>query len=102
MEVCEEMRKLRAYLDAHGVKWKDRSEEMDKRIWFCRTHFCYHSHFWSVINGTGTHGGIRIGTIENQGMLEIMLDGNFDVVEGFLTAKEVIGRIESLSEADDA
>lgn len=44
MNVCNEMRKLRKWLDGHDIEWVDVSDDFgidigDIDIWICRTHF---------------------------------------------------------------
>ena len=61
-EICEEMKKLRKYLDINKIKWKDKSEGFetsteDLSLYICRTHFWYKNNFYSAINGFGTYGG---------------------------------------------
>lgn len=97
MKICEEMKKLRAYLDTHGIGWRDQSGG-NEAAWMCRTKFRYRGRSWSVINGIGSYGGQRTVGEENLGLLEAMPDNNNDP-EGWLTAREVIARIESISEA---
>ena len=44
MNVCNEMRKLRKWLDRHDIEWVDVSDDFgidirDIDTWICRTHF---------------------------------------------------------------
>ena len=79
----DEMRKLREYLNAKGIKWQDVSDDGDYPI--TRTHFKVKRQRWSVIFGFGTYGS-------QHGLLELMI-GNNDPA-GWLTADDVIKRIE--------
>lgn len=92
--VCEEMKKLRNYLDKHKIEWEDDSSgwEFEGIInYTCRTHFYYLGGMWSVINGLGTYGGYSFN-YKNQGALELMIVGHDP--EGFLTAQNIIDMIE--------
>ena len=99
IQVCEEMQKLRDYLDAHEIEWEDVSEDFTKGIdvelpvefWICRTHFDFCGNRYSVINGVGTFGGIYVGSGENLWLLELMSDAvNKGEPMGYLTAEEII------------
>lgn len=100
MKICEEMSKLRQYLDDKGIKWKDASSnDYLYNLWICRTHFEINSHTWSVINGYGTYGGFKILDGYNEGLLELMTNSvNNGEPIGWLTADNVIGYIEELKE----
>ena len=46
MEICEEMQKLRDWLDENGINWEDNSEELSRydlvpeyKMWIVRTQF---------------------------------------------------------------
>lgn len=90
MEVCEEMQKLRDWLDENGINWEDNSEDFSRympsnlvseyKMWTVRTQFKIKNDFISVINGHGTYGGYGIISEENQGLLEVM--GLWNVSEG--------------------
>ena len=96
MIVCEEMQKLRQYLDAHEIKWEDDSDDPsfdvgEFDLWICRTHFKLSGHEVSVINGSGTWGGFRLSENNNQGLLEMMADKvNNGNPLGHLSAEECI------------
>lgn len=91
--MCEEMLKLRKWLDDNQIEWNDHSWHMAryKDYYIDRTHFNFRSHFFSVINGMGTYGGMVSYGCKNQGLLEVMIDGNEPI--GNLTADEVIEEI---------
>lgn len=95
MEVCEEMQKLRDWLDENNIDWEDASEDYFKGsiddFWICRTWFEIKGKKISVINGHGTWGGIRFLDGKNEGLLETM--GLDDDVIGYMTADEVIAAI---------
>ena len=110
MQMCEEMSRLREWLDKKGIEWHDMSaicdyttiEKMrilgiDKQYadtTIYRTHFDYKGHEISVINGYGTYGGYEPFTDKNYGCLEMMIDENEPL--GWLSAKEVIKKLEKL------
>lgn len=93
-EVCEEMQKLRDYLNEKGIEWKDVSNK-ESELWICRTHFWIGKSHWSVINGFGTYGGFSSWHPKNMGLLELMASavdrGN---PKGFMTAERIIKEIE--------
>lgn len=92
MKPCDEMIKLRKYLDEKGIIWEDKS---DVRFGISRTHFVVKKKKWSVINGLGTYGGQRLFTKENIGLLELMVKGvNGGEPVGWLKAEEIIKYIE--------
>lgn len=98
MTVCEEMQKLREYLDSKEIEYDDDSEEW-RTGWICRTHFNYKGNFWSVINGSGTYGGFYLDEKQNPGQLELMVDcvNGGDPV-GYLKAEDVIKYMEGVTE----
>ena len=103
MKICEEMNKLRQYLDDKDIKWKDAStilgDKLWHRLWICRTQFEINNNKWSVINGYGTYGGIDGLDGYNEGLLELMTNSvNNGEPIGWLTADNVIGYIEELKE----
>lgn len=103
MEICEEMQKLRSYLDEKKIKWIDQSEDMDSEsfkmiIW--RTWLWIGDRKISVINGFGTIGGVVGIDGDNAGLLEIAIDG-LGGVYGNLTADDVIRIIEMIEEFGD-
>lgn len=91
-EVCEEMQKLRDWLDEREIKWKDNSTKEPEIIWMCRTHFTVDDRMFSVINGVGSYGGSNIGCGLNHGKLECWIDEKGEP-EGWLTAEDVIAKI---------
>lgn len=102
MEVCEEMQKLRDWLDENNIDWEDASEDFveDKEhsFWMCRTWFRINGKRISVINGYGSYGGADVFHGENKGLLEAMGLIGDDVI-GYMTADEVIAAIsEKLEE----
>lgn len=103
MKICEEMVKLREGLDKRNIAWVDKSDiyskdhiEMLKSKGFTeeesdftmyRTHFTYKEHFYSVIFGYGSYGGVRpFEDPVDQGLLEMMID---DKITGWLTADDI-------------
>lgn len=99
MEICENMKKLRSYLDEKKIKWVDHSSDLDsleKDMFICRTWLWIGERKISVVNGFGTYGGIHLmygDYPKNHGLLEIMVDGMDDVI-GNLTSDDVIKIIE--------
>lgn len=106
MEICEEMQKLRSYLDEKKIKWVDQSEDVDSKnidMFICRTWLWLGKRKISVVNGYGTYGGIHpmYGDYpNNHGLLEIMVDGMDDVI-GNLTSDDVIKIIELIEKSGD-
>lgn len=94
MDVCAEMQKLRAYLDAHGIEWRDNSDAFSE-WWMCRTQFEIKGNSFSVINGFGSYGGAVIGRSRNQGLLECWINEKGEPI-GYLTAEDVIKEIENV------
>lgn len=101
-EVCEEMQKLRNYLDEHNIKWRDdsakevfvRKDNVDFPIyWMCRTKFEVKGNEFSVINGIGSYGGCNYAGATNRGKLECWINQK-GIPEGYLTADEVIKKVE--------
>lgn len=99
MNVCNEMRKLRKWLDGHDIEWVDVSDDFgidigDIDIWICRTHFEVGGVHVSVINGHGSYGGFLIDEDKNQGYLEMMSDlccrEKWENPRGYLKANEII------------
>lgn len=92
--MCEEMIKLRKWLDDKKIEWIDYSDstimppdEMMLLSEVHRTRFTINGVEFSVINGYGTYGGS--GVLDaNEGLLE-MKCGNEDDVRGWLTAKDI-------------
>lgn len=52
MEICEEMLKVRCWLDQRGIEWFDLSD-----MFMIRTHVDIGKINFSVINGVGSYGG---------------------------------------------
>lgn len=74
LEICEEMKKFRKYLDDKGIDWDDFSDD-----YTCRTRFEVSGTTVSVINAPFSYGGIN-------GLLEAMFWGkNQSEPVGFLT-----------------
>lgn len=98
MTVCEEMQKLREYLDSKNIEYDDDSEDWGTG-WICRTHFNYKDYFWSVINGLGTYGGFYLDEKQNPGQLELMVNCvNGGEPVGYLKAEDVIKYMEGVTE----
>lgn len=87
VKICEEMLKVRRWLDQRGVEWFDLSD-----MFMTRTHVDIGNVKFSVINGVGSYGGITRGL--NSGLLEVAKYGKQGGVRGFLTAEEVIKMFE--------
>lgn len=87
MYICQEMKKLRTYLDEHKIKWSDESDR-----YMCRTRFLHNKNTISVVNGFGSYGGIGIDA-DNRGFLEVWGKpfGKYPV--GYLTAENIIATI---------
>lgn len=98
MKICEEMQKLRNYLDEKKIEWRDDTEEYSETVKIARTHFEYNDKFVSVINGFGTYGGWygsnypAMTEEQNLGLLEVMIDGEEPV--GWLKAEDAIKLVE--------
>ncbi len=95
MVVCEEMKKLRNWLDQNNIPWVDFSEDYGMvgkmSMFICRTHFNADNHMVSVVNGFGTYGGFSDLEMSNKGLLEVMSDLlNDGEPVGYLTADELI------------
>lgn len=90
MFVCEEMQKLRDWLDQNSIQWSDVSDDFSDGCWICRTHFYIGVHKVSVINDNGTYGGFICGKEQsNAGLLEVWADRSGEPV-GYLTAEDAI------------
>lgn len=90
MFVCEEMQKLRDWLDQNSIQWLDVSDDFADGFWICRTHFYIDEYKVSVINGSGTYGGFIFGKEQsNAGLLEVWADRSGEPV-GYLTAEDAI------------
>lgn len=92
--MCEEMEKLRKWLNDKGIEWFDYSdasfmpqEELALLSEVHRTRFRINDVDFSVINGYGTYGGSGV-LDENEGLLE-MKCSNEDDVRGWLTAQQI-------------
>ena len=92
--MCEEMIKLREYLDAVKIKWRDDSECLGTEWYMHRTKFEINGNEFSVINGVGSYGGAMIGG-KNQGFLEMWINQKGEP-EGYLTADDVIKAIKNV------
>lgn len=95
--MCNEMIKLRQWLFRNGIEWEDASSFVLKlkSIGIIRTVFEYKGHSVSAVHGYGTYGGYGVAGTD-AGLLEIMVDGNDP--EGYLTADDVIKRLEEIGE----
>ena len=100
-EVCEEMQKLRNYLDEHNIKWRDESDKgvstrkdiIDlSSYWMCRTKFKIKGNKFSVMNGIGSFGGCVYAGGKNYGLLECWI--NKGKPEGYLKSDDVIEKIK--------
>lgn len=91
MTVCDEMKKLREYLDSNEIEWADVSSEYSG-FYICRTHFTYGENKYSVVNGYGTCGGYNYFNKVNDGLLEMRVSNKEPI--GHLTADEVIEIID--------
>lgn len=94
MEICAEMQKLREYLDAHGIEWRDNSDAFSE-WWMCRTKFEINGSSFSVINGVGSYGGVNAGCKHNQGLLELWINEKGEPT-GYLKVEDVIKEIENV------
>lgn len=99
VEVCEEMKKLRKWLDEQGIQWFDDSDDPEiigKKYQICRTKFEIGNYDFSVIHGFGTYGGkwYYDGEFFDKDLLECR-SGNHEPV-GWLTAEDVIERIKEM------
>lgn len=109
IELCNEMKKFRAALDARDIPWDDcsdidREDAIERKVAFgtptnfaditiYRTQFRYNNHMYSIINGYSTYGGYDPHTGKNDGLLELCID--WDEVTGSLTADAVIAMLDS-------
>lgn len=93
----EEMKKLRALLDAENIEWEDKSDNSIYPI--CRTHFTYNGQRWSVIHGYGSYGGYSPITESDRGLLEAY-DFSSDPI-GYLTAEEVMRYVKGADDETD-
>ena len=87
MTVCDEMKKLRDYLDSNGIEWDDVSSKYNG-FYLCRTHFTYGENKYSVVNGYGTYGGYNPFNKVNDGLLEMRVSKEEPI--GYLTGDDVI------------
>ena len=90
--ICDEMKKLREWLDKEGIKWEDATDKDYCFGWMARTHFTYKDNFVSVINGYGSYGGFSRFEPHNKDLLEMMIGENEPI--GYLTADQVITNLE--------
>jgi len=92
--ICEEMQKLRDWLDNNGIEWHDHSSNaIPELFWMCRTKFYIKGNEFSVINGIGSYGGKRYASAKNHGLLELWINQKGEP-QGYLTADNVIERIK--------
>lgn len=89
VEICEEMKKLRTWLNENHIHWQDWSD-----CYICRTRFQVNWYRFSVLHGFGTYGGktLYLDEISDQKLLECRVS-NYEP-EGWLTAEDVIKLIE--------
>ena len=90
--MCNEMIKLREWLDDHNIKWWDKSTTYDDYFYMHRTGFIHKGREFSVINGVGSYGGCVCAGYKNQGLLEMWVDQKGEP-RGCLTAEDVIKEI---------
>lgn len=98
MTVCEEMQKLRDWLDESGIEWQDKSDDISVKndFWMVRTHFDYKGHHILVINGFGSYGGFNRVYPENLGALDMMICDT-EEIHGILSAdnvKEILSKLK--------
>lgn len=93
--MCEEMVKLREWLDDHEIHYEDDSDCLSQVYYIHRTKFFVNDNEFSVINGYGTYGGISAFNSVNAGLLECWVNCKGEP-EGFLTAEDVIQKINDL------
>lgn len=91
--MCEEMEKLRKWLDRHGIKWWDRSDTFNDMFFMHRTGFIVDDREFSVVNGVGSYGGCVSAGCKNMGLLEMWINQEGEP-RGWLTADEVIREIQ--------
>ena len=98
MPVCEEMKKLRKWLDDNNIEWIDYSDYsfMDQEVLFIsgeinRTRFTVGNNKWSVIHGFGTYGGYT-NYYKDEGLLELRIGEDEPI--GHLTAEQIIEKIK--------
>lgn len=92
--MCEEMIKLRQYLDEHEINWLDHSDPPEyTKIHIDRTNFLVGNHFVSVIHGFGTYGGVSLFGNDNK-LLEMRIDRNDP--KGWLKADDVMKIVEEI------
>ena len=99
MKICNEMLKLRRWLDKNHIQWVDASDVYEDfvhdlsgyRMNFTiyRTHFEYKSETVSVSYGMYTYGA-------EDGLLEMWLENSWDSPAGYMTAKEVIEELKAI------
>lgn len=110
MKICEEMVKLREGLDKRNIAWVDATTyapkeyiehmmkngftEAESNVTIFRTHFRIKDHFYSVVYGYGTYGGIDPvdPEITDAGLLELRIDSNNP--QGWLDAKEILDMVD--------
>lgn len=90
--ICDEMKKLRKWLDKEGIEWEDNTEKNYCSGWMVRTYFTYKDNFVSVVNGYGSYGGFSSFHPKNEDLLEMMVSENEPI--GRLTADQVITYLE--------
>lgn len=110
-QMCDEMKKLRKYLNDNKIKWRDISSITTQDEFNCavaygidpqfadvtiyRTHFSLYDYNWSVISGYGSYGGFSPLNGKDGGLLECMTDCiNGGEPVGCLSAADVIKMIK--------
>ena len=110
-QMCDEMKKLRKYLNDNKIKWRDFSRITTQDEFNCavaygidpqfadvtiyRTLFSLYDYNWSVISGYGSYGGFSPLNGKDGGLLECMtgcINGGEPV--GCLSAADVIKMIK--------
>lgn len=91
--MCEEMIKLRKWLDKQKIVWWDDSCTYDEMFFMHRTKLVLNGHEISIINGVGSYGGCVSAGCRNMGLLEMWIVGQGEP-KGNLTADEVVKEIE--------
>lgn len=92
--MCEEMLKLRKWLDEQKIEWWDDSECIDTLYQMHRTKFMVDGNLFSVINGVGSYGGCVYVGAKNLGLLECWDEKGAPV--GYLTAEDVIKMVKEV------
>lgn len=97
--MCEEMIKLREWLDEQEIDWFDDSCTLDTLFFMYRTKFYIDGNSFSVINGVGSYGGCVDVNAKNLGLLECWVYEK-GAPKGYLTAEDVIRMVEDVRKKD--